>query len=61
MKKKILAILTVVLCLVLSSCSGTTGNEGNTEENKKENSICTCEESAECSCNENKNDEYNYF
>ena len=25
-------------------------------ENKKENSICTCEESAECSCNENKND-----
>lgn len=38
MKKKILAILTVVLCLVLSSCSGTTGNEGNTEENKKENS-----------------------
>ena len=38
MKKKIAAILTVVLCLVLASCSGSSGNQGSAGTNKNDTS-----------------------
>lgn len=41
MKKKIAAILAVVLCLALASCSGSAGNQGSTETNNNDNGVVT--------------------